>query len=329
MTRSRASSDGVPGDITAEYYAQRASAGLMISEGTSPSLMGAAYARTPAIYSTEQIGGWSKVTNAVHANGGRIFVQIMHGGRIGHSANRQTDEPLVAPSAIRAAGQMWTDKLGMQDFPEPRELATAEIPGVIEEFAQATRNALQAGFDGVELHAASGYLPNQFLASNTNHRTDGYGGSVKNRVRFVVETLQAMIHAAGSPGKVGIKISPGMAFNDIHDQDPAATASTLADAIAPLDLAYLHVLRAQSLPELVAVLRKAFHGTLLVGGGLTKETAEAALAAGSMDFAVFGSLFISNPDLPKRFQLSAPLAMPDQATFYTPGPKGYTDYPAL
>ncbi len=210
MTRSRAHDDGVPSELAITYYEQRASAGLIITEGVAPTAVGRGYARTPSVHSAEQIAAWKKIADAVHAKGGRMFMQFMHVGRIANSANRYTAEPPIAPSAVRAEGQMWTDANGMQDFDMPRALELGEIPGVIEDFAQATRNALAAGFDGVELHAASGYLPMQFLSAHTNQRTDAYGGSVNNRIRFVVETLQAMIAAAGSSGKVGMKISPGI-----------------------------------------------------------------------------------------------------------------------
>jgi N-ethylmaleimide reductase len=233
----------------------------------------------------------------------------------------------VAPSAIRAAGEMWTDSLGMRPFDMPRALELAEIPSVMGEYAAATRNALEAGFDGVELHAASGYLPNQFLSPGCNTRTDAYGGSIANRIRFVVETLAAMIAAAGSPGKVGMKVSPGMNFNDIQHDDPLPTYLALASAIAPHRLAYLHVLRAGIGAE--AALRNIFPGTLLLGGGFLKDEANRALAEGRADAIVFGSAYLANPDLVKRFERDAPLNQPDKSTFYSPGPKGYTDYPVL
>jgi N-ethylmaleimide reductase len=228
MTRSRADQKGVPSELAIEYYMQRASAGLILTEGVAPSAVGLGYARTPAIETQEQIDAWKRITAAVHAKGGRIFAQFMHVGRIGHPANRYTDEQLVAPSAIRAAGQMWTDALGMQDYAMPRALESSEIPDVIEQYAQATRNALAAGFDGVELHSASGYLPMQFLSSNTNQRTDKYGGSVRNRIRFVVEALEAMSAAAGSAARVGMKISPAMPFNDARQRNFAAEAGVPA-----------------------------------------------------------------------------------------------------
>lgn len=327
MTRSRADAQGVQPPIAADYYAARADAGLIITEGTGPGPGGMGYARTPGIYTEPQIAAWRVITDAVHARGGRIFLQLMHVGRISHSANRTIPDPPVAPSAIRAAGEMWTDSQGMQPFDLPRALEMTEISAISGEFAQATRNALAAGFDGVELHAASGYLPNQFLSPNTNTRSDAYGGSIKNRIRFVVETLQLMCAAAGSPGKVGIKISPGMQFNDIQHPDPVPTYVALAEAIASQRLAYLHVMRAGIGAE--SALRAAYRGTLLVGGGFLKEEANRTLAEGGADAVVFGSSYIANPDLVKRFELDAPLSQPDPSTFYTPGPKGYTDYPAL
>jgi N-ethylmaleimide reductase len=323
MTRARADAQGVPSPLATEYYASRADAGLILTEGTGPSLAGMGYARTPGIYSPAQIAAWRNVTAAVHARGGTIFLQLMHVGRIAHSANRNIPDPPVAPSAIRAAGQMWTDSLGMQPNDMPRALELAEIPSVIEEYAQATRNALAAGFDGVELHSASGYLPNQFLSPGANQRSDAYGGSVENRIRFVVETLEAMIAAAGSPGKVGMKVSPGMNFNDIQFDDPMPEHLALAKAIAPHRPAYLHVMRAGIGAE--TALREAFAGTLLVGGGFGKAEAERVLADGRADAIVFGTSYLANPDLVQRLERDAPLNEPDKATFYTPGAKGYTD----
>jgi N-ethylmaleimide reductase len=329
MTRCRANAGAVPSDLSAEYYAQRASAGLILTEGTAPTARGLGYARTPAVETPEQIAGWKKITDAVHAKGGRIFLQLMYTGRIGHSANRLTNEQLIAPSAVRAAGQMWTDTLGMQDFDEPRALETSEIPGVIEEFALATRNGIKAGFDGVELHAASGYLPMQFLSTGSNKRTDNYGGSLKNRLRFVLETLEAMFAAAGSSSKIGMKISPAMPFNDIQDDNPIETYTALTQAVSPMGLAYLHVLRTPPIPNIFEILRPLYKGTFAAGGAFTFESGNAMLASGGADFIVFGKLFTSNPDLPLRFAKSAALVEPDPNTFYSAGPKGYTDFPAL
>ena len=328
MTRSRAEPGGVPSELAIEYYTQRASAGLIITEGTAPSAVGIGYARTPGIHSDEQVAAWKKITDAVHAKGGRMFCQFMHVGRISHPNNRYTDEAPIAPSAVKAEGQMWTDQEGMQDHPTPRALETDEIPGVIEDFAQATRNALAAGFDGVEFHAASGYLPMQFLSSNTNLRDDQYGGNVHNRIRFVVEALEAMSAAAGDPSKVGIKISPAMPFNDIHDANPKETYTTLVSAIAPMGLAYLHVLRT-SIPETFEMLRPLYDGVFAVGGGFTQETGNEALKSGLADFVVFGKLFTSNPDLPARFAQRAELVEWNPDTFYSPGAEGYTTYASL
>jgi N-ethylmaleimide reductase len=329
MTRSRALAGGVPSELAIEYYAQRASAGLIITEGVAPSAVGLGYARTPAIHTAEQTAAWKKIADAVHAKGGRIFMQFMHVGRIGHAANRYTSEALVAPSAIRAAGQMWTDAQGLQDNDMPRALALSEIPGVIEEYAQATRNALAAGMDGVELHSASGYLPMQFLSTGTNTRTDAYGGSVQNRIRFVVEALEAMTKAAGDASKVGIKISPAMAFNDINETDPAETYTHLVKAISPMGLAYLHVLQTPPMPTAFELLRPLFKGPFAAGGGFTQETGDAFLKAGKADFIVFGKPFTSNPDLPVRFAKGVPVVPFDASTFYTPGAKGYTDFASL
>ena len=326
MTRSRALAGGVPSELAIEYYAQRASAGLILTEGVAPNAVGLGYARTPAVETAEQIAAWKKITAAVHAKGGRMFMQFMHVGRIGHAANRYTSEPLITPSGVRANGQIWTDAHGLQDFDQPRAIETAEIPGVIEGFAQATRNALAAGCDGVELHSASGYLPMQFLSTGTNQRTDGYGGSVQNRVRFVVETLEAMIAAAGGASKVGIKISPAMPFNDIHDDDPIETYTTLVKAIAPMGLAYLHVLRTPPIPNIFEILRPLYPGTFAAGGAFDFASGNAMLASGLADYIVFGKLFTSNPDLAERFASGMDLTPFDATTFYTPGPKGYTDF---
>jgi N-ethylmaleimide reductase len=326
MTRSRAHTNGVPSDLAIDYYAQRASAGLILTEGVAPVAVGLGYARTPTAETPEQMAVWKKIAAAVHEKGGRIFMQFMHVGRIGHSANRYTSEPLVAPSVVRAAGQMWTDAHGLQDLDTPRALDTSEIPGVIEGYAQATRNALAAGFDGVELHSASGYLPMQFLSTNTNQRTDQYGGSAANRVRFVVETLEAMTKAAGSASKVGIKISPAMPFNDIHDDDPVETYTTLVKAIAPMGLAYLHVLRTPPIPNIFEILRPLYSGAFAAGGAFDLASGNAAIASGLADYIVFGKLFTSNPDLPERFASGLDLTPFDATTFYTPGAKGYTDF---
>jgi len=327
MTRSRADDAGVPGDLVPVYYAQRASAGLIISEGTFPSPMGKGYVRTPGIYSDAQVAAWKKVTEAVHAKGGRIFLQIMHAGRISDPSFLPGNATPVAPSAVQPKGASYTDE-GMKAFVTPRALELAEIPSVIQEYGYATRRALEAGFDGIELHAASGYLPMQFLSSGTNLRSDAYGGSAENRVRFVVEVLQAMIAEAGAD-RVGIKLSPDMVFNDISDANPVETYTTLVRAIGRMGLEYLHVALFGGPTDYHSLLRPLFDGAYLAGGGLTRESAEALLRAGKADAAVFGSLFLANPDLPQRLQRGAPLNQPDSTTFYTPGAKGYIDYPTL
>jgi N-ethylmaleimide reductase len=320
MTRSRADDAGVPGELVPVYYAQRASAGLIVTEGTFPSPMGKGYVRTPGIHSDAQVAAWKKVTEAVHGKGSRIFLQLMHAGRISDPSFLPGNATPVAPSAVQPKGASYTDQ-GMKPYVTPRALETSEIPGVIEEYAHATRRALEAGFDGVELHAASGYLPMQFLSSGSNLRTE-------KRARFSVEALQAMAAVAGAD-RVGIKLSPEMAFNDITDADPVETYTTLVQAIGNMGLAYLHVALFGAPTDYHSLLRPLFRGAYLAGGGLTRESAEALLHAGTADAVVFGSLFVANPDLPLRFRLKAPLNQPDSTTFYTPGAKGYIDYPML
>jgi N-ethylmaleimide reductase len=328
MTRNRSTFEGVPTPMAVEYYAQRASAGLIVTEGTAPSAAGIGYVRTPAIETPAQIAAWSTIVDAVHARGGRISLQLMHVGRVSHLANRVLQDPPVAPSAIRVSGKIFTDA-GMQDFSMPRALETAEIPGVIAEYAQATRNALAAGFDGVQLHAASGYLPMQFLSSGSNQRQDRYGGSLANRLRFVIETLEAMIQAAGSASRISLKISPAMPFNDIQDDDPVQTYSALVRAVAPMGLGFLLVLRSDPLPNIFEILRPLYPGVFAAAGGFNRDSGNQALASGLADLIVFGKLFISNPDLPQRFKIGAPLAPWDVSTFYAGGTKGYIDYPAI
>ncbi len=329
MTRSRAGDGDVPTDLNVEYYRQRATAGLIVSEGTQPSANGKGYCRTPGIHTPAQIAGWRKVTDAVHAEGGKIVLQIMHCGRIGAKANKDPSAETVAPSAIQAKGQMFTDTAGMQDFDVPRALETNEIPGVIAEFGQATRNALEAGFDGVELHAASGYLPMQFLSTGANKRTDRYGGSAENRVRAVVEMLEAMTAAAG-PGRVGIRICPGVAFNDIQDDDPAETYATLLTAIDPMKLAYLHVILLKT-PQVdgLAVAKANFTGPMILNDSITLERGNAMVDSGEAAAVSFARHFLGNPDLVRRLREGYDLQHFDRKTLYTPGPVGYTDYPFL
>jgi N-ethylmaleimide reductase len=338
LTRNRADAMGVPMPYVADYYAQRAGAGLIISEGTQPSFAGQGYPRTPGIHTPEQIAAWQRVTAAVHAEGAKMFIQLMHCGRIAHPLNRQIADAPVAPSAVKPAGQMWTDQLQMQDFPTPRGLETAELAGVIDEFVIASRNAIEAGFDGVELHAANGYLLNQFLASNANQRTDAYGGSVNGRIRFVVETVEAVAGAIGA-ARTGIRVSPGHMFNDLVDANPLETHLALLEALPTVDMAYVHVMLPDAFsPQLnnagdpqavIPALRPHVKGALLAAGNLTAASAQAMLDSGLIQLAVFGRPFISNPDLVGRLKTGAPLRPPREELFYTPGPEGYSDYPTL
>lgn len=327
MTRSRAGDDGVPSELAATYYGQRAGAGLIITECAYVSPMGRGYVRTPGIQTDAQVTAWKKVADAVHGKGGRIFMQLWHTGRISHPALLPGNAVPVAPSAIKPAGQSWT-LTGPQDFVTPRALEIEEIAGIMTDFRNATRRALEAGFDGVELHAASGYLPEQFLSSGSNQREDPYGGTVENRARFILEVLDAMVAEAGSD-RVGIKIAPEMNFNDITDANPQETYTYLVDQLRDRHLAYLHVALFGTPVDYHALLRPRFKGAYLIGGGLDQQRAEAALAAGRADAAVFGGAFLANPDLPERFRQGAPVNTPDPDTFYTPGPEGYIDYPLL
>jgi len=325
MTRSRADDEGVPTELVPIYYAQRAGAGLIITEGAFPAPLGKGYIRTPGIYSDAQVQGWKQVTDAVHEQKGKIFLQIMHAGRISDPSFLPGQALPVAPSAVRPNGQSYTNE-GMKPHVTPRALETHEVGLVIEEYQRATQRALEAGFDGVELHAASGYLPEQFLSSKTNQRHDQYGGSLENRARFIFEVLQAMTQVAGSE-RVGIKIAPEMNFNDIADEAPLETYSYLVRQLNEFRLAYLHVARFGVSPNYHILLRPLFEGTYLVGGGFTRESGETWLMQAGADAIVYGRLFIANPDLPKRFYFDTPLNQADQATFYTPGPQGYIDYP--
>lgn len=329
MTRSRAGEGDVPTPLNAEYYAQRASAGLIVAEGSQPSASGKGYCRTPGIHTPAQVAGWRGVTDAVHAAGGRIVLQIMHCGRISSRLNKEPGARTVAPSAVRARGQIYTDTAGMVDFDEPEALSIDDARAVIAEYGEAAHAAREAGFDGVELHAASGYLPMQFLSTGSNRRTDIYGGSAGNRCRFAIEALQAMADAIGA-GRVGLRICPGNPLHDIQDDDPVETYATLLRAAAPLGLAYLHLIRLRGLDfDPLALCRDNFAGPLILNESLDAQSASEHLAAGEADAVSFGRFYIANPDLVDRFRTSAPLASFDRATLYTPGPQGYTDYPAL
>jgi N-ethylmaleimide reductase len=334
LTRNR-SPGNVPGALVAEYYGQRAGAGLIITEGTGPSPNGVGYPRQPGIYSPAQVAGWKAVTNAVHAKGGHIFVQLMHTGRIGHPLNLPPGAEVIAPSAIAAPGQMVTEQEGKQPHPTPRAMTEADLGKTRDEFVASAKNAIAAGFDGVELHGANGYLLEQFLSPVTNQRTDAYGGSVEKRVRYVLEVARAVADAIGG-SRVGIRLSPygangGMTAYPEIDETYLLLVKQLADA----GLQYIHLvdhsaLGAPPVPDsLKAALRQAWPRTVIVCGGFDRPKAEAALREGRADLVAFGRPFLANPDLVSRLEHDQPLNAPDFATFYTPGPKGYTDYPTL
>lgn len=328
MTRSRADEAGLPNALMQEYYRQRAGAGMIISEGIAPSAAGLGYCRTPGLYNAEQVAGWRRITDAVHAEGGTMVAQIMHVGRVSSHYNKPAGAGTVAPSAITAKGEIYTDAAGMQPMDAPLALAIEEIAEVVEEYRQATINAYAAGFDGVELHCTSGYLPAQFLSTGTNHRNDQYGGSVANRCRFVLEVLQAMIGVDG-PGRVGMRICPDNPFNDLSDADPGETFETLLSAARAMDPAYLHVIRMPGGRVDNLGLGRAHFGERLIGNdSYTYAEAEAALANGELTAVSFGRYFIANPDLPQRWRLGKQLADFDPKTLYTQGEEGYTSYPA-
>lgn len=329
MTRSRADGDAVPGSDMVEYYRQRAGAGLIVAEGTAPSASGLGYCRTPAIYNARQVDAWRKVTDAVHGEGGRIVLQLMHVGRAASRFNKPEGAVTVAPSAIRARTQVFSDAQGMVDTEAPEALSLEGIATVIDEYRQAALNAREAGFDGVELHCTSGYLPMQFMASGSNQRSDAYGGNTQNRVRFVAETVQAMAAAIGA-GRVGVRLCPGNPYNDIHDEDPAGTAIALCQAMAALPLAYLHVMRSP-VDGLDAFALAREHGgqPLLLNDGFDGESARTALEAGEGVAVSFGRHFIGNPDLVERLRRGQPLAGFDRKTLYSVGRRGYTDYPTF
>ena len=326
MTRSRADDAGLVGDLTVTYYHQRASAGLIVSEATNVSAMAKGYLNTPGIFTDAQVAAWRKVTEGVHDAGGKIFLQLFHTGRIALPDFLPGNVAPVAPSAVAAQGQNFTLE-GMKPFVTPRALELSEIPGVITEFRQATENAFEAGFDGVELHAASGYLVQQFLMASANQRTDEYGGSLQNRMRFLHDALNAMVSVRG-PERVGVKFSPQMPFNSIAEPDAAAEYPQIIESLNGKGLAYVHVAKNNAV-EWHDLLRPKYKGTYFAGAGLNKETATVLLTDDKADAAVFGTLFLANPDLPERFKQDAPLNAPDKETFYQGGAHGYTDYPAL
>lgn len=329
MTRDRAGPGDVPTDLMVEYYAQRASAGMIVTEGVQPSPAGKGYWRTPGIHSPEQIAGWRKVADAVHARGGRIVMQLMHCGRVVVAANRGFDAEVIAPSAIACPVPVPGPDGTPMPCAEPRAIRAEEIPALLAEYAQAARNAVAAGMDGVELHCASGYLVNQFLNPASNLRTDEYGGSAENRSRFPIAVLRALAEAVG-PGRVGFRISPGNPYNGMDPADPAATFAPFLKAAAPLGLAYCHVVD-MGLDDLdtLAMVRNAFGGPVIANNNLKPDTAAALIAEGRAEAVSFGRAFIANPDLVERIRAGAPLARPDYSLLYTGEERGYTTYPAM
>jgi N-ethylmaleimide reductase len=332
LTRNRAGQPGnVPQPINATYYAQRASAGLIITEGSPISEMAHGYPGTPGIHSPAQVAGWKRVTDTVHAKGGRIFLQLWHVGRISHPSLLPNEALPVAPSAIKPAGKAFTHQ-GMTDFVTPRALETSEIPALIENFRIAARNAKSAGFDGVEVHGANGYLLDQFLRDGSNHRTDQYGGSIANRTRLLQEVVAAVAEVWGAD-RVGVRISPLNQYNDMRDSDPQALFNHVADTLRPFGLAYLHVMERDAhgseLPFDFPELQRRFNGPYMANGGYDKRRANAAIAASRADCVAFGRSYIANPDLVERYARDAPLNVANPGTFYGGREQGYTDYPAL
>lgn len=334
MTRNRAGAGQVPTEMVATYYAQRASAGLIVTEGAQVSPRGVGYPNTPGIHTGEQVAGWRRVTGAVHARGGKVFLQLWHVGRISHPSLQPDGAAPVAPSAIAPEGQVYTYD-GPKPFETPRALVLDEIPIVIGEFVHGARMAKRAGFDGVEIHGANGYLVDQFLQDNTNRRTDIYGGSVENRARFLLEVTEAVAGVWGA-GHVGVRLSPRGTFNSMDDSNRKETFSYAVKQLSRFGLAYLHFVDPVSGPmaessvgdeRLLPHLRTLFDGPVIANGGYDRDTANAAIASGEADLVSFGSLFISNPDLPARFAAGAPLAEADRSSFYGGGERGYTDYP--
>ncbi len=331
MTRLRAI-DSVPQPLMATYYAQRVSAGLIVTECTMVSPLSLGYMNCPGIYSSEQVAGWREVTEAVHAKGGRIFLQLWHSGRVSHPSLLGGELP-VAPSAVAATGSLHTPE-GKRTLETPRALETHEISEIVEQFRKGAENALAAGFDGVELHGAFGYLIDQFLQDGSNQRTDEYGGSIEKRSRFLLEVVEA-VSSVWDADRVGIKLSPSNTFYGMFDSNPKATFGYVIDALNRFGLGYLHLMEPNEvdlatrdvLQSVTSLFRPIFKGTLITNGGYDQEKGNAILASDDADLVSFGKLFIANPDLPKRFELKAPLNAPDPKTFYAPDEKGYTDYP--
>jgi N-ethylmaleimide reductase len=337
MTRNRAPGN-TPNQLMAEYYAQRATAGLIITEGTSPSPNGLGYPRIPGIHSAGQREGWQLISTAVHKSGGRIFIQLMHCGRVGNSLNLPSGAELIAPSPIPVSGTIWTDSQGAQPYDTPREMTASDITTAIEEYAQAARNAVAAGFDGVEIHGANGYLITQFLDPGSNTRGDDFGGDATKRNRFALDVAHAIVEAIGAE-KVGIRLSPYGVFNDMSGtyDGIAGQYAELATALGALQLAYVHLVDHSAMgapkpdPATVELIcrnfRNAGGGAVILSGGYDRERAEADLSSGAADLIAFGRPFLANPDLMVRLRDQTPFNETDQNTFYTPGAQGYTDYP--
>jgi N-ethylmaleimide reductase len=334
LTRCRAVEGNVPSPLAITYYTQRATAGLIITEATQVTAMGQGYPHTPGIHSPEQVKGWIKITDSVHQAGGKIFLQLWHVGRVSHPDFHDGKLP-VAPSALPVEGQLFTP-LGKKPIETPRALELSEIPQVVEQFRQGAENAMAAGFDGVEIHGANGYLLDQFCKSGSNHRTDAYGGSLENRLRFPLEVADAVIGVWG-PERVGYRISPYFDHYSMSDADPVETFSRLTEELNKRKLGLLEIVEGVSGPRkpapgtllLTPVLRKLFKQAYMVNGGYDQATGHEAIEKGTADLVSFGTLFLANPDLPKRFKQNAPLNAPDHTTYYAPGEKGYIDYPAL
>lgn len=333
LTRNRAGDGLVPSRFAAEYYAQRASAGLIITEATQVSVMAQGYLDTPGIYSDAQIKGWKAVTDEVHRRGGRIVVQLWHVGRMAHDSLLPDGEKPLAPSAIRADAKTFTAD-GFQAVSEPRALQAGEITSIVEQFRKASRNAMDAGFDGVEVHGANGYLIDQFLRDGSNQRTDGYGGSVDNRTRFLFEVVSAVAGEIGGD-RTGVRLSPVTPAGDAHDSDPQPLFERAVERIAPLGLMYIHVIEGatggarDNMPFDYAALRKKFKGVWIVNNGYDRKMAIDVVRDGDADAVAFGIKFLANPDLPRRIREDAPLNDVDQDTLYGGGAAGYTDYPTL
>ena len=326
LTRMHASPGRVPNDLMVEYYTQRAGAGMILTEATAVTPQGVGYADTPGLWTSEQVQGWRKVTSAVHRAGGLIVAQLWHVGRISDPMFLDGELP-VAPSAIAAKGHV-SHVRPQRAYVTPRALETAEIPGVVEAYRHGAKMAMEAGFDGVEVHAANGYLLDQFLQDSTNHRTDAYGGSLENRARLLLEAVDASVSVWGA-GRVGVHLSPRGEIHTMGDSNPAATFGYVARELGKRGIAFLCVREYEAADSLGPMLKAGFGGTYIANEGFGRESAEAAIAAGRADAVAFGVQYIANPDLARRFELKAPLNRPNPATFYAPGPGGYTDYPAL